>query len=234
MENKLLKYVSLRSTWSQPIQRLPGWKKSYRLPDRYSSESDSFVTKCGDDLIRAEMDLYFSKLKEAFSFTRKELAATDPEDGIGAITTPHFAYSLSLRLNPDQLDEVLWTRSVDSIQNYQEVNTPAFQSVFDNVFDRIQLAFPKPIQLEDFIDAIELAKVPGLKLDYDRNITYCELILKGVPSKVMLTASTLSIEHLKPTKTSLLFKSMDSIQRLINDHHFGKDGKDGLALSPKG
>lgn len=218
MEADFFKHLSFLIETTSAVRKLSGWKKTYRIPDRLSSDSETLVARSANEEIQADLDLFFSKLKSAFGFKRRELTASDAEDGRGTITTPHFTYSIQALLNPSQLDEVLWIRMIDAISSPQQIASTPFAEVFDNVFDTLQLAFPKPVSVEDFIDAVEAVEIPSLAIEYDRDATYCELVLKGNSSKVTLKPNALSIVHGRPIKTQQLLTSLESIRTLVEKH----------------
>lgn len=214
----LLTGMSFTMVDAEGLKSLSGWKTGNRIPDRYSGSAQAFVASCAADELKGDLDTAYSKLKRAFGFTRRELQAADPEDGTGTIITPHFNYSVTVALNPDELDEVLWTRTVDSIKTPAQVASPAFAEVFDGVFDTLEFLLPKAVIIEDFIDAVEAAKIPGVKLDYDREATYCELRLAGTVGTITLRAGSLSIVHDLPAATQQLLASFETVRKLVQKH----------------
>jgi hypothetical protein len=140
-------------------------------------------------------------------------------DGTGTINTPYFYYGITVALNPDNLEEVIWTRSVDTIKNAAEIRSSAFGSVFDGVFDTLEFSLPKAVNIEAFIDSIEAAKVPRLKIAYDRACTYCAIQLQSGAGTVTVKPRSLSIVHNRRKKTQQLIASFDTVCKLVNQYH---------------
>ena len=201
------------------LKSLPGWKKGDKIPDRVSDFSQSLVAKCAAEELKKDLDDIYDKLKSAFGFTRRELQAAEPNDGTGTIITPHFHYSVTVTHNPVDLESALWTRTVDSIKSPAQVSSNAFAAVFDDVFNTLAFALPAKVSIEDFIDAVEDAKVPELKIKYDREATYCEIEVPGAVGAVTLKPTSLSIVHQRRTKTPLLLASFESIRKLVQEHN---------------
>ena len=200
---------------TEGLRSLSGWKKGYRIPDRHNDTTEAFAVRCAADELQADLDSVYDKLKNAFGFSRRDLEASDPVDGAGTIITPFFDYSVTVTLNPDDLDEVIWTRTVDSIKVPAQIASEAFAEVFDDVFDTLEFSLPTKVDIEAFIDAVEAAKLPDLTIKYDREATYCELCLQGAVGKVTLRPNSLSIVHKQPVETKNLIGSFDTVRKLV-------------------
>ncbi len=200
------------------LKSLSGWKKGDRIPDRVSDFSQTLVAKCAAEELKKDLDEVYDKLKAAFGFTRRELQAAEPNDGTGTIITPHFNYSVTVTHNPDDLDGAIWTRSVDSIKTPAQISSEAFAAVFDDVFNTLAFALPTKVSIEDFIDAVEEAKIADLKIKYDREATYCEIEVLGAAGTITLKPKSLSIVHERRTKTPLLLGSFETVRKLVQEH----------------
>lgn len=199
----------------QRLTSLSGWRKTYRIPDRYTDSTQSFVSNCASDELKKDLDSVFEALKKAFKFGRRDLVVSQPEDGTGSIITPYFNYSVHIELNADDLEEVIWIRTVDSIVAPEQISTAAFSEVFDGVFDTLELSLPTKVQIEDFIDAVEAARITDVSLDYDRDATYCDIQIAGASGKLRLSPGQLSLSHSVPTKTAKLIESFVTTWNLI-------------------
>jgi hypothetical protein len=200
------------------LKNLAGWKKNDRLPDRVSDFSQTLIAKAAAEELTKDLDQVHAKLKEVFGFSRRELSSAQPNDGTGTITTPHFSYSVTVSHNPDQLDEALWTRTVESIKSPAEIASTAFAKVFDGVFSTLAFELPAQVSIEDFIDEVETAKIPDLKIHYDRDATFCELQLPGSTGMITLRPTVLSIVHKQRTETQALLKSFEMVRQLVEDY----------------
>jgi hypothetical protein len=211
-----LSFVAQQSTG---LKSLSGWKRSYSIPDQCNDSSDRFTAKLAAEELSQELDTMYEALKSAFKFSRRDLDAADPIEGAGTIITPHFHYSVSARLNPADLSEVLWTRTVDTIKTPAEVASVAFAKVFDGMFDTLEFSLPVALDMEDFIDAFESAELTDVKISYDREATYCELHFPGAYATVMLEPGCLTIVHERPQNMQQLIESFNSVQQLLGQYH---------------
>jgi hypothetical protein len=210
--------VSFVSAKPASIRSLSGWTKSFKMPEQPGGSTPGFIARISAKELKDDLDAAYQALRESFEFSRRELDPSPIVDGAGSIATPHFTYSVCVTVNPDDLSEVIWRRTVDSIKTPDQVASAAFGDVFDDVFDTLELSLPKRIKLETFIDTVEAAKPAGLKLQYDRELTYCDLVIKGVAGAVRLTSDTLSIVHGRPQATKTLVKSFDAVRKLLLKH----------------
>ncbi len=210
--------LTFLSTKVEPLRNLSGWKRSFRIPDRLNDATQRFVAQLSEHELKHDIDSIHDLLKVAFKFARRELDATGPADGAGTIITPYFNYSVSVSLNPDDPSEVNWTRTVNRIAAARKVASENFGQVFDYVFDTLQVSLPYLVNLEEFIDTVEAAEIPELKLQYDREVTHCDLEMEGVPAAVRLTPNELAIVHDRPCQTKLLIQSFDALRsRVLQD-----------------
>ncbi len=211
--------VSLLARKCVSVKNLAGWKKTFRLPDRVSDSSQTFIAQAAESELKQDLDTQFAALKAAFELTRRDLIAAGPEDGGGSIGTPYFQYSIKIAQHPEHPSEAVWSRTVDGITDPQQVVGEAFSRVFDGMFDSIELALPQRIDLEAFIDMVEAARAPDLKIQYDREVTYCDLHLKGVEAHIRLTPQRLRIAHDRRQPTQLLIQSFNAVKALVFKSH---------------
>jgi uncharacterized caspase-like protein len=204
---------------AEGLKSLSGWRKSYRTPDRFNGTTEDFAVRCATGDLRAHMDSVHDRLKSVFGFTRRDLVASDAEGGAGSIITPYFTYSVTVTLNPDELDEVIWKRTVDSIKEPSQITSAAFAKVFDGVFDTIEFSLPNEVDIEDFIDAAEAAKIPELQIQHDRDASYCTLELEDAVGTVTLRSDTLSVVHDRPIETQQLIGSFNLLRKLALEHN---------------
>jgi hypothetical protein len=200
------------------LKSLFGWKKGDKIPDRVSDFSQSLIARCAAEELKKDLDDVYDKLKAAFGFTRRELVAAEAEDGAGTIITPHFNYSVTVAHNPDDLDEAIWTRTVDAIKTPAQISSEAFAAAFNGVFNTLAFMLPSKVSVEEFIDEVEAAKIPGVIVRYDRDATFCELQLPDAAGVITLHSKSLSIVHKQRTEILALLQSFESIRRLVEDY----------------
>ncbi len=223
-DDNLYEGVSLRSETYCRVRDLPGWKRTYRVPDKADDANNAFIARLVEKELTRDLDNVFSGLKKAFAFKRRDVEAPEPAAGAGSILTPYFNYSIAIILNPDDPSEAIWTRRIDAIRQPEQLTTKAFETVFENAFDTIDCTFPAPVDVEAFIDGVEDAELPDLTIDYDREATYCNLELRGAAGELQLTAVLLSITHPASPTTAALVESYETIRSFVSGH--------GLPLQP--
>jgi len=215
----LITELSFTAEEAGSLKSLSGWKKHYRIPSYHNNTADDFAANCAADELKEDLDTVYDALKKAFGFTRRDLVAPEPEGGSGGIITPYFDYSVTVSLNPDDLSEVIWTRSVDTIKDPAQVACDAFAQVFNGVFDTLEFSLPTMIKIDDFIDAVEAAKIPELEITHDRGSTTCTLEMEGFVGKITLTASSLSISHSHAQSPKQLIASFNTLRKLAQKHN---------------
>lgn len=204
---------------AERLRSLSGWMSSFRIPHKVDGAAQTFVAGLAQAELNQDLDRVFAKLKQAFRFTRREMVVSEPEAGTRTIATPHFAYSVNVSLSPTAASEVIWSRTVDSIKNAQQISSPAFAEVFDGVFDTLEFSLPKRQSIEDLIDAVEAAKIPDITLQYDRDATFCELHIQATAGTVILRPNRMSIVHPMPRKTQQLIESFDAVYLLATKYN---------------
>ncbi|OWK34905.1 caspase family protein [Fimbriiglobus ruber] len=215
----LITELSFTAEETESLKSLSGWKKHYRIPSYHNHSAEEFAASCAFEELKEDLDTVFNGLKKAFGFVRRDLEAPDPERSSGGIITPYFDYSVSVSLNPDDLSEVIWTRTVDTIKNPEQVTSDAFAQVFNGVFDTLKFSLPTMIKIDDFIDAVEAAKIPELEIEHDRGAKYCTLELDGAVGKITLTTTSLSITHSQAQNPKQLIASFTTLRKLAQRHN---------------
>ncbi len=210
--------VSFVVRQQSPIRALPGFTKSkHRVPDAYDRQSQGFVERLGSQLIRDDLDLTFTRLRDAFGFKRRDLKATDSDEGFGTITTPYFLYSSCVFQSPEDIDEAVWQRDLSQIVAPQFLIEDACNRVFARTFDIVEFSPPAAIDLEKLIDHIEELPDDRVKADYDRNISFCNIVVKGSSAIIRVTRDAFQIVHAEPSELRLLVTSIRDVQRDLID-----------------
>ena len=175
------------------VRDLKGYRKSHKIPTEVNDHASSFVARIAADDISQDLEARFADFRKLLKFKRIELQVKDPEGGVGIIETPLFDYQVTASLAPDDSAEVLWRREVTAFRKPKELFSSAFSSVFNNLFDMVELIPPSPIDLAEFIDRIENRGASSITLEYDRNTTWCHISLKGISGQMRLTPDRVSL-----------------------------------------
>ncbi len=187
------------------VRDLSGFRKGHQVPTECSEHTNSFVSRIASEDLARDLESRFSDFRKQLKFKRVELQVTDPESGVGQISTPWFDYQVIAAIAPDDPAAVLWRRQVAEFRSPVDLFSSAFSSVFGNMFDTVELLPPSGIDLADFIDTIEERGLESVSLDYDRNTTWCHINLKGVAGQLRLTADRIALVVAQPqSPTSLL------------------------------
>jgi hypothetical protein len=216
--DSLVTEMSFTAEQTSGLKSLSGWKKSFHVPTYLNDTAEMFAAGLASNELSSDLNEVYDSLKESFDLSRRDLNSSE-NAGAGSIITPYFTYSVSVSLNPDDLSEVIWIRTIDAISDPSQVVSDAFGEVFDDVFDTLEFSLPKAIDLEAFIDAVEDAKIPDLKVKHDREVTYCDCHITGFAGTIRLTATGLSITFDRPKKTRELLQSFESVKSLVHRHN---------------
>lgn len=202
------------------VRRLSGFKKhSHRVPDSVNSRTEAFVASIADEDVRQDIDKVHNALRSAFGFKRAEVQVDGPADGEGTIVTPHFTYSVSVSLNPDDTSEVVWHRQVTEIREPDQVFSDEFATVFGSTFDTVEFSPPTRVNLTALIDRVEQLDDELIDIEYDHETTWCTLKLKEIDCEIRVTKDTFEIVKARPEQPKLLLQSFFDIQRALIDTH---------------
>lgn len=213
-----MKGVLLAFRQHELVRNLPGFKKTnHRVPDEVTARTQMFVGKLGGDRVRLDLDQVFDSLRTAFRFKRTELKAIEADEGAGSITTPFFRYTSCVYQNPSDASEAILQRDVSEITAPDQLLTDNFAAVFGEVFDTVEFVPTSEIDLEVLIDRIEEIDDPRVSLAYDRQLSSCEIVIKGTKAKIQVTANAFRIIHPEPQAPRILVESLFTVQNTLVD-----------------
>ena len=213
-----LKGVSLVMRKSELVQRLPNFDKSkHRVPDEINDRSQRFVGSLSRSQVREDLDEVFQTLRVAFRFKRTQMQTHETDDGAGSITTPYFRYTSCVYQNPANAAELVWQRDVSEVKVPDELLSDQFSEAFGLVFDTVEFMPSGNIDLEKLVDTIEEIDDDRVSLEYDRQLTYCEVYLEGSLAKLQVTSDAFRIVHPEPTPPRELVSSFFEFQEALVD-----------------
>ncbi len=187
------------------VRDLAGFRKSHQVPTEVNDHTNSFVGRIAAEDIIQDLDARFADFRKLLKFKRVDLQVTEPEGGVGLISTPWFDYQISAQLAPDDPSEILWRRQVAEFRAPKELFSSAFSTVFGNLFDTVELLPTALIDIAEVIDQIEDKGLSNITLEYDRSATWCHINLEGVAGQMQLT----------PDRVSLVVAQAQSPTRLL-------------------
>lgn len=214
----------------QLVRNLAGFKKSnHRIPDEITDRTQKFVGKLGSSQVRDDLDRVFDSLRTAFRFKRTELKTQETDDGAGSIITPFFRYTSCVYQDSSNADEAIWQRDVSEIANPNHLVSDEFISVFGSAFDTVELVPPSTINLEALIDHVEALEDSRVSLQYDRQVTHCEMAIEGMNAKIHVTPDAFRIVHAEPSSPRILADSFFSVRMALADFSAFGESEPGTA-----
>lgn len=205
------------------IKRLAGYTKNKRhfLPDHHSSRAQSFINEVADTDLKEDVERVRSALKTVFQLRRTQLSAQYDGEGGATITTPFFNYNISVAQSPDDPASVVWRRSVDAIVEPEQVLSAAFDQVFAQVFDTVELSLHGAVDLEQLIDTIEAGDRNAIQVEYNDQpqIASCTITVHGYNVAIRVTPGTFAVVHPRPQLPKRLVQSLFEIQDSLQQEH---------------
>jgi hypothetical protein len=177
------------------VKTLSGFRKHYRMPDKGSTVSDEFLADIAESDLNEDLDDTFAKLKSEFGLKRKELSATDPIGNFGEVTTPGFTYEVSISTIDGESGNVLWRRAISKISEAETVTCPAFETTFGKQFNILELVLQEPIDVEDVIDQVEDCDDDSVKVDYEKDASWCRIDFRGRKESIHVEADRIRFRH---------------------------------------
>lgn len=199
------------------IRAMVGFKKTHQIPTEVNRYAETFVAGLAAETIESEVDGLFAQLKTAFRFKRADVSVAKPKDGTATIVTPYFNYSVSVSVNPKDPSEVIWHRQVSEIKDLEKILSEPFANVFQDRFSTVELIAPAPVNLESIIDRIEELDNNKIKLEYDSEVTWCKIQIKGIPDEFYITPYKFSVSRKHNASPKLLLESFFKIQQSLHD-----------------
>jgi hypothetical protein len=210
-----LNHVSLARKQHEPVSRLPGFKRTHRIPMEVSEHTQAFVGRLAAERVRSDLDDVFDQLRSVFRFKRSEIESTEHACGHGEIATPYFLYQSAVVLNPRKASEAIWRRDISRIANLNQLLTDEFASVFGGLFDTVEFSPPSPIDITSVIDRVEARDDPRVSLNYNRQLSFCEIAIAGTNVKIHVTSEAFRIVHPDTETPRVLLQSLSQVQQAI-------------------
>lgn len=198
---------------SEQIKQLPGFQKHHRVPTSNSASDEKFIATLTEPVLDNDLQDVFSALRKAYGLKRKEISVDGPFEGTGLIETPFFHYEINARIDPESPSRVLFTRSISNITEPARLVAAPFEQVFEKRFSLLELATSEPLDLEAIVDSIEDAESDAVSIDYDKDLTWCEIQVLASASTVVVDANSIRVESARETTPQQLLESLLDIQQ---------------------
>jgi uncharacterized caspase-like protein len=209
-----LQRASLRSEMTARVKSLTGFRKFHRLPERVNASARKFVADLSADDIKADVDQVYATVREQLGYKRRDVEGS-ADRGSGFVRTPDFEYSVSIDLSDDDPTTVVWRREVAGIRNPSVVLGKPFQQVFGGLFDTLAFEFTRPFDLEAWVDRIEEAMPPGVKLRCSSDCSTCDVMVTGFAGVIRLSRDRVEVQGQKTPGSKGLVEAFLRFQDLF-------------------
>jgi hypothetical protein len=209
-----LKRGALRNETTMKVKSLAGYRKFHRVPDRVNAGSRKFVADLAADDVKSDVDSTYASVREQMGYKRRDVEGS-ADRGTGFVRTPDFEYSVSVDLSDDDPTTVIWRREVAGIRNPESVLGKPFQQVFGEVFDTLVFEFTQPFDLEGWVDHIEDAMPPGVKLRTASDCSRCDVSVAGFTGVIRLYRNRVEIQGRKTPSSKGLVEAFLHFQDLF-------------------
>ncbi|MEL7499797.1 MAG: hypothetical protein AAFN77_19495 [Planctomycetota bacterium] len=198
---------------SEPVKHLPGFQKHHRVPTAASPNDQRFIVSLAEPLLDNDLQDKFSSLRKAFGLKRKEISVDGPFEGTGIVATPFFEYRIVVELDESTPSRVLFTRTIENIGEPARIVAAPFETVFENMFSEMEVVTESTLDLEAIVDAIEDAESAEVSIDYDKDLTWCEIQLINSASTVIVKPNSIVVSSAKETTPQQLLELFVDIQQ---------------------
>jgi hypothetical protein len=199
-----MKRVVFRAESPGRVKDLAGYRKTHTLPERANDWARKYVNRVAGPDIKADLDNTFDMVRETFGYKRKDLDVSAERDGLGFIRTPDFEYTVTVSVNPDEPEDVIWRREIGRLSGAEFVRSEGFQNVFGTMFNKLVFEFATPVDVADFVDRIEDSPPEGVKVSVASDSGAAVIALTGFGGRVSVTREAVTIEGQTGNPASLL------------------------------
>ena len=215
--------VRLVSEQTTPIKQLDGFQKHHRVPTASNPGDQRFVCELAEPQIDSDMQDVFSALRKSYGLKRKEISVDGPTDGGGIVTTPFFCYQIQAAQDHEEPSKIIWSRWITEITEPARVFAGPFDEVFGQQFSVLEILTRQPLDLEAIVDHIEDLESDDVDVDYDKDLTWCELNVLSSTTNVRLSDSCIRvISKAEVTPQELLEAFLDIQKRFIATLNVGE------------
>jgi hypothetical protein len=199
------------------IKTLSGFKKHHKVPDHVTSSTELFVKNIAEEELKTVVEKVFSKIKNSFNYKRKDIKP-EHNKGEGRIITPDFEFYIGINQSADDPAEYVERLECYNISSDKLVNSKEFNEVFSNYFDTIKFDLKNSINIEEIIDVIEEIEPENIKLNYPPDCSYCEILIDGLNSTIILSKGSLKIVASRRIPPNELLKSFINVRKELLKH----------------
>jgi hypothetical protein len=205
-----IRFVELRN---EQVKQLPGFQKHHKVPTGTSDYEQKMVAGLAEPILDEDLQETFSALRKAYGLKRKEISVDGPFEGGGIVTTPFFNYEIKVEIDEEHPSRVIFSRSITNISEFSRVVAGPFDDVFGKRFSILFVDTEAELDLESVVDTIEDAESDSVKVDYDKDLTWCEIQVLGSTATVVVQADMIRVESVRETTPKELLELFTDIQQ---------------------
>lgn len=195
------------------IKQLDGFEKHHRVPTSCTENDQRFLAKLTHRQLDSDLQTIFAAMRKSFGLKRKEISVDGPVEGCGVISTEFFNYEIQVIQDEDDPSRVVWRRSITEIGEPARVFAGPFAQVFGNRFSVLEISTDQPLELEAIVDHIEDAEAENVGVDYDKNLTWCEIQMTDLAMTVIVREHAIRVISRREVSPQELLESFMEIQR---------------------
>ncbi len=205
--------VRLVCEQTMPVKQLEGFQKHHRVPTAADPGNQRYVCELAESEIDSDLQSVFSALRKSYGLKRKEISVDGPTEGGGFVATPFFCYQIQVLQDEETPSKVIWARSITEITEPARVLAGPFDEVFGQQFSVLEILTQQPLDLEAIVDHIEDLESDAVDVDYDKDLTWCELNVLSSTSNVRLSDSCIRLTSRTEVSPQELLESFLDIQK---------------------
>ena len=192
---------------------MPGFQKGYRVPTSDNPSDQKFIAKIAEPILDDDLQETFSALRKAFGLKRKEISVDGPFEGGGIVSTPFFDYEVRVQIDAETPSRVIFSRSITGIRDFAKLVDDPFDDVFGKRFSTLIVEVENELDLETIVDTIEDEDPDGISVDYDKDLTWCEIQVLGSTATIVAEAYSIRVESVRETTPKQLLDLFTDIQQ---------------------
>ncbi len=205
--------LSFTEQRTEQIKQLPGFQKGYRVPTSDNPSDQKFIAKIAEPILDDDLQETFSALRKAFGLKRKEISVDGPFEGGGIVSTPFFDYEVRVQIDAETPSRVVFSRSITGIRDFAKLVDDPFDDVFGKRFSTLIVEVENELDLETIVDTIEDEDPDGISVDYDKDLTWCEIQVLGSTATIVAEAYSIRVESVRETTPKQLLDLFTDIQQ---------------------
>lgn len=150
-------------------------------------------------------DGLYNDIRGAFGYKRREFDYSC-EEGLATIKTPDFDAEVCVDQSTEDAKKYVLITQLTALHNAEVATNPALHACFNHHCEVLVVHFPKAIQLEDKIDAIEENDTLAESLTYEPDGSCFELKLPELDLRISVDAWTMRFQLLTLRNLSKLLE----------------------------